>query len=191
MEDFKKSIWLVCKSCNALYIFVCHTAAFEIGLESKRWNGWFLVNHHSQFMESYLFKTILFWSQHVLNVLNYLIAEEPFPSVKKFVCPCLCIKYLRLPWDKTDGFKTQTLVFFLCSVSLNILVELLLIWMSYLVVCERISSKFFFPKTWWRKAVEGWHGVCTLHFLCDAGPLEIQLPPISAFHKSLLVVNTL
>lgn len=63
-------------------------------------------------MESYLFKTILFWSQHVLNVLNYLIAEELFPSVKKFVCPCLCIKYLRLPWDKTDGFKTQTLVVF-------------------------------------------------------------------------------
>lgn len=108
MEDFKKSIWLVCKSCHALYIFICHIAALEIGLESRRWNGWFLVNHHSQLIESYLFKTILFWSQRVLDVLNYLIAEELFPSVKKFVCPCLCIKYLGLPWDKTDGFETQT-----------------------------------------------------------------------------------
>lgn len=91
----------------------------------------------------------------MLNVLNYLIAEELFPSVKKFVCPCLWIKYLRLPWDKTDGFKTQTLVFFLCSVSLNTLVELLLIGMSYLVVRERISSKFFFPQNLMEKSCRG------------------------------------
>lgn len=155
MEDFKKSIWLVCKSCNAPYIFTCHIAAFEIGLESSRWNGWFLDNHHSQFIESYLFKTMLFWSQHVLDVLNYLIAEELSPSVKKFVCPCLCIKYLRLPWDKTDGFETQTsLREHTCGTTVDL--------NDYLVGCERISSKFFFPKTWWRKAVEGWLGVCSV-----------------------------
>lgn len=47
----------------------------------------------------------------MLSVLNYLISKELFPSVKEFVCPCLQIKCLRLPWDKADWFKnlkTQT-----------------------------------------------------------------------------------
>lgn len=47
----------------------------------------------------------------MLSVLNYLISKELFPSVKEFVCPCLQIKCLRLPWDKADPFKnlkTQT-----------------------------------------------------------------------------------
>lgn len=48
----------------------------------------------------------------MLSVLNYSISEELFPSVKEFVCPCLQMKCLKLPWDKADLFrnlKTQTI----------------------------------------------------------------------------------
>lgn len=54
----------------------------------------------------------------MLSVLNYLISEELFPSVKEFVCPCLQIKCLKLPWDKADLFKnlkTQTIPLNICG----------------------------------------------------------------------------
>lgn len=48
----------------------------------------------------------------MLSVLNYLISEELFPSVKEFASPYFQIKRLKLPWDKADLFKnlkTQTI----------------------------------------------------------------------------------
>lgn len=110
----------------------------------------------------------------MLSVLNYLISEELFPSVKEFVCPYLQIKCLKLPWDKADLFKnlkTRTIPLDThgCVTDLNELHS----WLWKTLVVPSLFNLV-------GAAVEGLWG-CSL---------KSHLPPVNAIYKPFMI-NTL